>query len=507
MGGFSPSTYLLWSILACLFESFLVAHLYSYDKFQCVKWGSGRQPGAFKRIMTYSYLATVPLLMVYSLTMTVLSYQQGFLMTADGQVLALPFSSWTHTARKRLLPLFFVLASAWALELVTHLEELTFWLFLLHQGPHKRDWFKSWEFRVWYLGSVVAILGMPLTVIITRANLDLCFAWIFLAGSAAGLATTLCFIYVLVRFPGFIRRVKLEGAEPEVLVRLTIFYQLNITRIIFRFMFHFPLLILALDAVQGPHDILAHPAASDLLVMLGGIGCFVSSAITLFIFFPRSITRENGYRVKISSTPTVDKMARAPSLPEYNLEQNMSPPNPVTPSAAGSAHHLETPGEHVLESYTQDTEYEGEATPQYESDQEINYIDSTTMQGTIWTTDTNDDATTWDMHSDEDNRTRPIVYHRPRHHQSRHGRRRDIVEQLSIGNLGSAINKYNTRPKSSKDPNTADMVVPQISRAHPTRPLFVEEPSASHSSSVVHPYAMNFTSPIDLCDASLPRAI
>ncbi|KAJ3912278.1 hypothetical protein F5877DRAFT_26255, partial [Lentinula edodes] len=316
MGGFSPSTYLLWSILACLFEGFLVAHLYSYDKFQCVKWGSGRQPGAFKRIMTYSYLATVPLLMVYSLTMTVLSYQQGALLSSFALpptntyvVLAIPFSSWTHTARKRLLPLFFVLASAWALELVTHLEELTFWLFLLHQGPHKRDWFKSWEFRVWYLGSVIAILGMPLTVIIKRANLDLCFAWIFLAGSAAGLATTLCFMYVLVRFPGFIRRVKFEGAEPEVVVRLTIFYQLNITRMIFRFMFHFPLLILALDAVQGPHDIIAKQYVfknpflprldpSYLLVMLGGIGCFVSSAITLFIFFPRSITREIGYRVK-----------------------------------------------------------------------------------------------------------------------------------------------------------------------------------------------------------------
>lgn len=27
-------------------------HLWMYDKFQCLKWGSGRQPGAFKRVMT-----------------------------------------------------------------------------------------------------------------------------------------------------------------------------------------------------------------------------------------------------------------------------------------------------------------------------------------------------------------------------------------------------------------------------------------------------------------------
>lgn len=67
-----------------------------------------------------------------------------------------------------------------------HILELTFWLFLLHQGPSKRHWFHSWEFRVWYLGrsfnssshqaihyvelvgSMIAILGMPLAVLIRR---------------------------------------------------------------------------------------------------------------------------------------------------------------------------------------------------------------------------------------------------------------------------------------------------------------------------------------------------
>lgn len=32
--------------------------------------------------------------------------------------------------------------------------ELTFWLFLLTQGPGKRDWFHSWEFRTWFLGEL-----------------------------------------------------------------------------------------------------------------------------------------------------------------------------------------------------------------------------------------------------------------------------------------------------------------------------------------------------------------
>ena len=36
--------------------------------------------------------------------------------------------------------------------------ELTFWLFMLHQGPHKRNWFDSWEVRLWYIGEIITFL-------------------------------------------------------------------------------------------------------------------------------------------------------------------------------------------------------------------------------------------------------------------------------------------------------------------------------------------------------------
>ena len=36
---------------------------------------------------------------------------------------------------------------------VTHLEELAFWLYLLHQNPDKEAWFSSWEYRLWYIGT------------------------------------------------------------------------------------------------------------------------------------------------------------------------------------------------------------------------------------------------------------------------------------------------------------------------------------------------------------------
>ncbi|KJA28099.1 hypothetical protein HYPSUDRAFT_97301, partial [Hypholoma sublateritium FD-334 SS-4] len=288
----SPTAFLLWAILACIFLAFLLLHLWAYDRFNCLKWDSGRQPGAFKRVMTYSYIGTLPLLVVFGVAMTVFKFKAGYVMLADGSIAPRPLELWATGDRHWLLPLYFVLSTGWSLELVTHLEELAFWLFLLHQGPGKREWFESWEFRIWYLGSMVSVLGMPLVTLVTRREIERVLPWIFLAGASAGTTTTVCFLYVLARFPGFILYVKDGGAEPDVVVRLATFYQLNRIRVIFRFMFTVPLLMIGIDALSGPYPII------DFLLMMGGIGCFISSAITLLIFFPRSITQEAGYGAK-----------------------------------------------------------------------------------------------------------------------------------------------------------------------------------------------------------------
>ncbi|KAJ7799965.1 hypothetical protein B0H14DRAFT_1698626 [Mycena olivaceomarginata] len=304
MSNGSPSAYLLWALLSVSFFTFMLIHLWSYDKFKCLRWDSGRQPGAFKRVMTYSYFATVPLLMVFAVAMTALKYQEGTLNTPvslhvysgwiagsfvlpDGTIMPRPFAVWQKDHLEWIIPLYFILSIAWSLELVTHLEELTFWLFLLHQGPRKREWFHCWEFRTWYLGSLAAVLGMPLTTLMKRHNLETCEAWIFLGGSSAGTFTTICFLYVLANFPGFIRSVKAEGAEPDVVIRLTTFYHHNCIRVVFRFFFTVPLLVLAVDGLVDKSFIVVNSSFwSDILLMMGGIGCFISSAITMLVFFP-----------------------------------------------------------------------------------------------------------------------------------------------------------------------------------------------------------------------------
>ncbi|EIN06437.1 hypothetical protein PUNSTDRAFT_105437 [Punctularia strigosozonata HHB-11173 SS5] len=333
----STSAYLLWAILACLFQGFLLYHLWSYDGFKCLRWDAGRQPGAFRRVMTYSYLACIPLLVIFSVGLTVVKFHAGEVVYPDGSIMPKPVMLWDDHDRAWVLPLYFILSIAWALEIITHLEELVFWLFLLHQGPTQRDWYESWEFRTWYIGSTIAILGMPITVLITRRQLWNCLAYIFLTGSSAGILTTIAFLYVLWQFPVFLAHVKSEGADPDVVVRLTTFSQLNVIRVLFRFLFSVPLLVLGIDVISGRFCVVDHKFATDFCLEVAAVGCFASSTITLLIFFPRSITRESGYKPKEPSplrTPTTTAQPFAP-YPYAHQQPNLPTFDYVAPD-----HHI-----------------------------------------------------------------------------------------------------------------------------------------------------------------------
>ncbi|KAK7691931.1 hypothetical protein QCA50_005336 [Cerrena zonata] len=326
----SPTAFLLWALLSVLFLGFLVHHLWCYDKFNCLRWSSGRQPGAFKRVMTYSYLGSVPLLVFYSVATTVIKYREGYtIILPENKIISTPLDHYSVDAHRWLIPLDFVFSVVWSLELVTHLEELAFWLYLLHQKPQKAEWFSSWEYRFWYLGSMVAIIGMPLTVIITRRNVITCDAYILLVGASGSTITTICFLYVLWKFPAFIRHVKVEGADPSVVVRLATFYQLNQARVVFRFLFTVPLLVISLDGIiGGPHIVNKDVFWTDFLHMVAGIGCFVSTCITLLIFFPRSITNEAGYRPKAPTMPNSPKSVITPPYPMSTQPSQMYPTSP-----------------------------------------------------------------------------------------------------------------------------------------------------------------------------------
>ncbi|KAF4600088.1 hypothetical protein EYR40_007194 [Pleurotus pulmonarius] len=307
----SPASYLVWSVLACLLGSFLLYHLWSFDRFKCLKWNNGPNSGAFKRVMTYSYLLSVPLIGGYAIGFTVIKYTEGYVLFGPLGIIPKPWQLWEPAAKAAIFPLTLLFSLGWACEMsvpilfnlvwmltvyhsqsVTHLEELCFWLFLINAGTNQQDWFRTLYFKIWMVGSVVAMAYMPLVTIFTRDDPLKCEAYTALAGSLGSLSLTLWFTPVLWTFPSFLDNLRKEGVDTPTVVRLTKFHELNTIRVIFRFLFVVPLLILGVDGVRPHNHINESIFATDFLMMVGGFGCAISSAITLVIFFPRSVEGE-----------------------------------------------------------------------------------------------------------------------------------------------------------------------------------------------------------------------
>lgn len=72
-------------------------------------------------------------------------------------VVPAPTSFWPEAHQKLIFPLYILFALAWALEIVSHLEELCFWLFMIKEQGEANDggvrpWFKSFEYKLWCCG-------------------------------------------------------------------------------------------------------------------------------------------------------------------------------------------------------------------------------------------------------------------------------------------------------------------------------------------------------------------
>ncbi|KLO16178.1 hypothetical protein SCHPADRAFT_224398 [Schizopora paradoxa] len=299
----SPTAFCTWSVLSCALFLFLVCHLWRYDRFACLKWSSTPYNGAFKRLMTYTYLISIPMIGAFSVGFTWMKYKAGYMKVLGFGYIPTPYVFWPQAYQDAIFPLMLVFSFAWSLEMITHLEELCFWLFLVRSGPSQHDWFKSRYSKLWMGGSVVALVYVPLLAILNRSNPYKCEARTFLAGSAGDFALTVAFLPILWNFPTFLDKLKGERVDEAVIIRLQKFYELNIIRVIFRCFMFIPLFILGMDGVIGhKHSINESLFWTDLLATLAAFGCAFSSVCTILIFFPRSYEAE--YRANNSGPPS-----------------------------------------------------------------------------------------------------------------------------------------------------------------------------------------------------------
>ncbi|KAI8978336.1 hypothetical protein BD414DRAFT_422156 [Trametes punicea] len=330
----SPETYLVWSVLSCLLGGFLLFHLWKFDRFRCLKWNNGPYSGAFKRLMTYTYLTSVPCIMAYSIGFAAIKYQEGLIFLPGFGIIPKPWQLWSQPHKSAILPLYLIFTVAWALEMVTHLEELCFWLFLVNSGSVQQDWFRSPYFKTWAVGSLVAIIYMPLVTIFTRSDPLKCEAFTFLAGSLGSLSLTLWFLPILWTFPAFLKSLKENCVDMRTIVRLTTFHELNCLRVFFRLVFVLPLMVLAVDGIRPHQHINESLFWTEFLTSIAAVGCMISSAITLVIFFPRSVESEvqSRYATKEKSLSRQSRHARRDS--ELSEHDSAASPYPQKRSAS-----------------------------------------------------------------------------------------------------------------------------------------------------------------------------
>ncbi|KAI0629473.1 hypothetical protein C8Q77DRAFT_1201695 [Trametes polyzona] len=335
----SPATYLVWSIMSCLLGGFLLFHLWKFDRFKCLRWNNGPYAGAFKRLMTYTYLLSVPCIMAYAIGFATIKYKEGLVDIPGHGIVPKPWQMWSQSHQDAIFPLYLLFTIAWALEMVTHLEELCFWLFLVNSGSVRQDWFRSLYFKTWIGGSLIAIAYMPLVTIFTRTDPLKCEAFTFLAGSLGSLSLTLWFVPILWTFPSFLETLKRNSVDVRTIVRLTTFHELNCLRVFFRLVFVLPLLVLAVDGIRPHQHVNETMFWTEFLTSIAAVGCIISSGITLVIFFPRSFEGEmqsrNATREKSQSRFGAPAHARRNS--DLSDRESSPSPSPSTYKRPASA--------------------------------------------------------------------------------------------------------------------------------------------------------------------------
>jgi hypothetical protein len=256
----------------------------------------------------------------------------------------MPYQLWEKSEQAAIFPFTLMFSIGWSMEIVTHLEELCFWLFLVNAGSAQQNWFRSPYFKVWVLGSVAAVLYMPLVTIFTRSNHLMNEAYTFLAGSLGSLCLTLWFMPVLWTFPRFLNNLKADGVDTGTIVRLTKFSELNNIRVLFRFLFTLPLLVLGVDGVTPHKHVNESMFWTDILAITAGFGCAISSGITLVIFFPRSIEGEIAAKDAAKERQRQRSQGRTTSFAESNAHirsiTSMSQPMPDTISGTTNTYLL-----------------------------------------------------------------------------------------------------------------------------------------------------------------------
>ncbi|KAH9469969.1 hypothetical protein Pst134EA_007240 [Puccinia striiformis f. sp. tritici] len=188
--------------------------------------------------------------------------------------------------------IYYLKALGWSGEGIVHLEELAFWVFLIHLKENSPPWFKSTFFKAFILLSLASTGTMISIVSILKADVMLTEGVLMTVATGYNTLMTCGFFWVFSKFPAWLMELKKRGAPAELTVRLHAFGTLNEIRMVFRLLFTAPLLALSADGLMSEPFLNNQVWIVDLIVMTSLVAFAAQGVITLLIFLPRNFSKE-----------------------------------------------------------------------------------------------------------------------------------------------------------------------------------------------------------------------
>lgn len=223
-----------------------------------------------------------------------IKYQVGYLPVEMGGF-PVPYTSWSPNYTKLIYTSYYLKALGWSGEGIVHLEELAFWIFLIHLKDSSRPWFRSVFFRVFLLLSLISSGVLVFIVSATKPNVLLTQAIMMTFATGFNTTTTCAFFWVFSKFPSWLEDLKKRGAPAELIIKLHGFGSLNQIRMIARLIFTVPLFALSADGLRVQPVLNRHVWVIDLIVMTSTVAFAAQGVITLLIFLPRNLSKECGF--------------------------------------------------------------------------------------------------------------------------------------------------------------------------------------------------------------------
>ncbi|KAH9460190.1 hypothetical protein Pst134EB_008378 [Puccinia striiformis f. sp. tritici] len=328
---YSPQIALLEAVTCTLMLAFYTWHSWHYDRFQPMIGRRAKKAlhsdpdprNSFHVIMRFIYLFALPVYTIQGITVAYIKYQAGYLPVEMGGY-PVPYTSWPPGHVRLITMIYYLKALGWSGEGIVHLEELAFWVFLIHLKENSPPWFKSTFFKAFILLSLASTGTMISIVSILKADVMLTEGVLMTVATGYNTLMTCGFFWVFSKFPAWLMELKKRGAPAELTVRLHAFGTLNEIRMVFRLLFTAPLLALSADGLMSEPFLnnqvwsesratgfdsclewVVDPLACfsflvwfefikvvDLIVMTSLVAFAAQGVITLLIFLPRNFSKE-----------------------------------------------------------------------------------------------------------------------------------------------------------------------------------------------------------------------